>query len=141
MWLMELALGVSAMLFEGWFGGAVVHRQRPCCGCVGWSSSGMRARAVRVTCNADGAGAAVSRDLLPLPVALFAVLCVGVSTPSSSSHQVPPFRFPTDPRRRRPLMLYPSQLWHGMLVPLLVLLCLSCISSQSAFYFLAWCEM
>jgi hypothetical protein len=39
------------------------------------------------------------------------------------------------------LMLCPSQLWHGMLVPLLVLLCLSCISSQSAFYFLAWCEM
>jgi hypothetical protein len=103
-WMMELNLGVSAVLLKGYFGGVVLWFVAGARVVDVWAgrhhSSGMCAGTVRVTCNADGPKQWSLGVSLPLPFALFAILCIGVTIPSSS-HQNPPFRFPADPGRRR----------------------------------------
>jgi hypothetical protein len=95
--MMELDLGVSAGLLKGYFGGTVLWFVTGARVVDVWAgrhhSSGMRAGTVRVTCNADGPEQWSLGVSLPLPFALFAILCIGI-TILSSSHQNPPFRFP-----------------------------------------------
>jgi hypothetical protein len=141
--MMELDLGVSVVLLKGYFGGAVLWFVADARVVDVWAgrhhSSAMRAGTVRVTRNADGPEQWSLCVSLPLPFALFAILSVGVTIPSSS-HHLSVFSRPWEKKALD--VLCPSRLGHGVLVPLLVHLCLPCISSPVyVTYILAWCEM